>query len=791
LLSPKKIKAKNIQVKFESKADTLKLLEDKLGTAKVLPQFSFSYNAWEDASSDIEAIGTVPDWMDFSEPLIVRSSGQSEDSLEHSLAGHFESVLGVSKKCELIDAVNTVFKSFGSPKPDDQVFIQPMLKDVLRSGVAFTRDPSNGGHYHVINYDDQSGSTSSVTDGSSGQLKTIYHFKSRKIEDGTWMNRVIDLSQELQALFDHDSLDLEFGFDSKDELFLLQVRPLILNDLSSSVSISRQEQVLAQIEEKVNSLSKPHPYLLGKRSVFGVMPDWNPAEIIGIRPKPLALSLYKELITDSIWAYQRDNYGYRNLRSFPLLVSFSGVPFIDVRVSFNSFIPSSLNDEVAEKLVDSYVENLVENPNKHDKVEFEIVHSCYTLDLPARLEEQKAQGFTEAECSDIAESLRVLTNNIINDQNGLWKKDYERIEELRARHTLIQESNLTKIEKIYWLIEDCKRYGTLPFAGLARAGFIAVQMIGSLVRTGILSEVQYHGFMSSLNTVSSRMASDLSQNDFDSFLQTYGHLRPGTYDILSPRYDETPELYFSVDSDSGTADSPKESAFSLGLDDMNRLSEILMEHKLDHNVISLLNFFRSAIEGREYAKYIFTRSLSDVLKLISELGSDMSISKEELSYLNINDLRKLYASSENPENSLKRSIEHGKQDHEDTCSLNLPSLITSSSSVWSYEPAINEPNFITLKSIRGSVVLKDEDISRFSGNILMVESADPGYDWIFSHGIGGFITKYGGANSHMAIRAGELGIPAVIGAGEALYGQWEKGEVLELDCMNKKVLVIK
>ena len=111
-------------------------------------------------------------------------------------------------------------------------------------------------------------------------------------------------------------------------------------DLSPSISISRQEQVLGQIEEKVNSLSKPHPYLLGKRSVFGVMPDWNPAEIIGIRPKPLALSLYKELITDSIWAYQRDNYGYRNLRSFPLLVSFSGVPFIDVRVSFNSFIPT-------------------------------------------------------------------------------------------------------------------------------------------------------------------------------------------------------------------------------------------------------------------------------------------------------------------------------------------------------------------------------------------------------------------------------------------------------------------
>jgi len=34
------------------------------------------------------------------------------------------------------------------------------------------------------------------------------------------------------------------------------------------------------------------------------MPDWNPAEIIGIKPKMLALSLYKELITDNIWAYK-------------------------------------------------------------------------------------------------------------------------------------------------------------------------------------------------------------------------------------------------------------------------------------------------------------------------------------------------------------------------------------------------------------------------------------------------------------------------------------------------------
>lgn len=49
------------------------------------------------------------------------------------------------------------------------------------------------------------------------------------------------------------------------------------------------------------------------------------------------------------------------------------------------------------------------------------------------------------------------------------------------------------------------------------------------------------------------------------------------------------------------------------------------------------------------------------------------------------------------------------------------------------------------------------------GKILLIPSADLGYDWIFSHGIRGFITIYGGTNSHMAIRAGELGVSAVIG----------------------------
>ena len=69
-------------------------------------------------------------------------------------------------------------------------------------------------------------------------------------------------------------------------------------------------------------------------------------------------------------------------------------------------------------------------------------------------------------------------------------------------------------------------------------------------------------------------------------------------------------------------------------------------------------------------------------------------------------------------------------------------------------------------------------------------SADPGFDWIFTRDIAGFVTQFGGANSHMAIRAGELGMPAVIGAGEVLFKRWQTARKLCLDCTNQKVSII-
>ena len=545
---------------------------------------------------------------------------------------------------------------------------------------------------------------------------------------------------------------------------------------------------LADVARKVELLSRPHPFLHGSRSIFGVMPDWNPAEIIGLRPWPLSLSLYRELITDAIWAYQRDNYGYQNLRSFPLLVSFHGLPYIDVRVSFNSFVPRDVPSDLASRLVNYYIDRLLAEPQLHDKVEFEIIFSCYTLDLPQRLEKLSANGFSSSDIAELTGALRRLTNRIIHGESALWRRDRAKIDLLAQRLPVIGNAKIDKISRIYWLLEDCKRYGTLPFAGLARAGFIAVQLLQSFVAVGVLSPEEHATFMASVDTVGSRIGHDFSHKTKAEFLARYGHLRPGTYDILSPRYDEAPDLYF--DWTGARADSAGQPRFALSIEQLRHIEKLLKEHQLEIDVLGLIEFVKAGIEGREYAKFVFTKSLSDALSLIRQLGEEYGLSLEDCAYLDYDSIRTLYSESGSVRERLLESIARGRERHALTRNLVLPPVIASPEEVFAFHLPPSQPNFITRKSVTAPVASVTDPPESFAGRILFVPSADPGFDWIFTRGISGFVTQFGGANSHMAIRAGELGIPAVIGAGETLFNRWQSAHKLCLDCTNQKVLQI-
>ncbi|MDR2097144.1 MAG: hypothetical protein LBP37_01320 [Spirochaetaceae bacterium] len=772
---------------FESKARTLANIHGKMRAAKTLPVFCFY--AKEYFSSTDSLIQKIKSYFDC-RFIAVRSSAKNEDSCIKSNAGAFDSVLNVNLRDdgEIGRAIKSVIDSYDSGDGENEVFVQPMLRDVKLAGVAFSCDISTLAPYYVINYD-ESGKTNTVTSGAAESLKTYiqYKYSDRQCVNPD-INNVIRAVLELELLFENRFIDVEFAVTQNADVYILQVRPVIT--AGKNPPYLDLTEGLFKVYKKIEKLGQPHPNLLGKKAIFGVMPDWNPAEIIGVKPKKLALSLYKELVTDNIWAYQRDNYGYRNLRSHPLLVSFLGVPFIDVRVDFNSFIPKKLDNETAEKLVEYYLQKLYTTPSYHDKVEFKIVHSCFYLDLPEKLAELKKSGFSPDEIDSIQTSLLDLTNNIIRqDGGGVYKTDLKKINMLMTRFNDVVNSGTAVIDKIYWIIEDCKRYGTLPFAGIARAAFIAVQFLKSFVSLGIITPLEYDAYMNSLNTIAKQMNKDLAELPKEDFLRIWGHIRPGTYDITSPRYDEAFDRYFNRRPEKPVYEPP----FMFSKEQLARIDALLKQNGLSACAESLLAFIKDAVENREYSKFVFTKPLSYALTLISGFLRRFGITREDAAFLDIAVIKDMYSSLDYREVGaiLHENILFNKRLYEHTKIIRLPSLILNPEDIYGFYVEEEEPNFITLAGVKADVTL-ERDIAEkpLAGKIVFIKSADPGYDFLFTKDIGGLVTQFGGANSHMAIRCAELGLPAVIGAGEKLFSQWSLANMLEINCAEKQVRII-
>lgn len=466
------------------------------------------------------------------------------------------------------------------------------------------------------------------------------------------------------------------------------------------------------------------------------------------------------------------------------------MPFIDVRVSFNSFIPKTLDEKIATKLVNYYLNELSKNLNNHDKVEFEIIYSCYYFGLKEKLLKLLNYGFKKSELKNIEKSLVNLTNIIINTKSGLYKKDLNKSKLLNAKFNDIVNSDLSLIDKIYWLIKDVKRYGTLPFAGVARAGFIAIQILNSFVDKNIITKDEYNNFLKSLNTVSKQLSKDVQTLSKKNFLKIYGHLRPGTYDLLSPRYDESYNMYFK---NKNNKNKSKDDLFNFSVSQKNKISNLIIKNKLDTNFKELIIFIKESIEGREYVKFLFTKHLSQILKYVEQFGKKFKIKKKDLAYLDIQKIINLYSSLDHRDlkDIFENDINKNKELYQHTKAIKLPNVIKNDKDIYNFFLDDNEPNFITLKRIKSEVV-KENDLLSFNikGKIICIKSADPGYDYLFAKNIGGLITCYGGANSHMAIRCAELGIPAVIGCGENAFKRYILEKNLEIDAANKQVTIL-
>jgi phosphohistidine swiveling domain-containing protein len=196
----------------------------------------------------------------------------------------------------------------------------------------------------------------------------------------------------------------------------------------------------------------------------------------------------------------------------------------------------------------------------------------------------------------------------------------------------------------------------------------------------------------------------------------------------------------------------------------------------------LASFISESITLREEIKFKFSKNISKVLDLLVEIGREYGLSREEMGHVNISTVLSLFKESGSEEDLLKSDIQLGVFKESVSQSLWLPPLISERPDIRSFKLEATQPNFISQDKFSGEISSVGRDLS---GKAVIIESADPGFDWIFLHDIGALITCFGGANSHMAVRCKELGIPAVIGVGEELFKKLIRARSVYLDCANK------
>jgi hypothetical protein len=737
--------------------------------------------------------------------IAVRSSRAIEDSADSSYAGCFLSMLDIDA-CDresVASAITRVVASYsGSQLPGDmegdQILFQEMVAGVDVSGVIMTRAVEDGGPYYVIGYDDLSGRTDAVTGGIGGtKTVVVHHDVPESALDSKRLRRMVRLARDVEGHCGRVPLDIEFALSDSDNAYLFQVRPMAVAKGWHTDVVNCVNMLLPRAASFVEERLKPRPGVLGRYGLFANMTDWNPAEMIGPAPRPLAASLYRHLITHGTWRDARHGQGYRFVPESELMVLIEGRPYIDVRLSLNSFLPNGVPDEIGGLLIDAQLMRLANHPEWHDKVEFEICtsvadfswHESLITRYPGVLDEEQVKTFGKA--------LIRLTNGLldISSEGQLAKAeaDIAKLNELLDKVTAERHTGGSCVlSHIAELLELCRAYGTMPFARLARHAFVAESFWRSAVRRGAIGAARVAALKASIHSVAGEMMDDLrdvveGRQQSEPFLARYGHLRPGAYDILSPRYDANPDILFDHVPPPRFAEGP----FVLTSHEERRLNGALAETGLECTARELVEYTHRAVAGRELGKFIFTRALSDALESIRAWGGQYQLDAKALSFLSIEDILDCnvhsgVADAQVLAEKVQRAIERW---HKARC-LQLSYILRRPADLYVAPLHRSQPTFISdARVIAEPVILSahSTDSRALSGKIVCIEQADPGYDWIFSKGIAGLVTQYGGANSHMAVRCAEFRLPAAIGCGEVLFKKATRAPRIDLDCANKRL----
>ena len=742
-----------------------------------IPNFKYIY--FQKNSKDFEwKIEKIFFYFKNKKKIIVRSAAFDEDNKKTN-AGKYDSIIINNNLNNLIKSINEIINKYQSKS--GYVLIQEYVQDSYINGVIFTKDPNGFENYKTINYFNGK-NTSRITSGEiNGGYFVFYNNQDPKKIKDNFIRKIIIYSKQIEKIFKSNELDIEFSINKKKKISIFQIRKLNISK-NHNLDISK---VLNNLEKKLKKMISNKSLLPGKSTIYSNMTDWNPAEIIGIKPKTLASSTYKELITDQIWSVSREQMGYSNCYGLPLTHEFLGSTYVDLRTCFNSFIPKELNFKLKEKIINFYFREFKKKPYYFfDKIESELVFSSLDFQTNDRLKILKKAKFEKNEITHLKKSLNSVTNNAIKKLKTNIKISNKIIKICQK----ISKQKLHPINKIYNLINICKNFGTLPFANIARMAFIAMQFLNSMVKKNIISHSDKENFLKSLKSITGEMQRDFINLNKKLFLSKYGHLRPNTYEINSFNYGENYKGYFRIFKNDHYKKYKK---FKFSKGQISKISNYLIKYDIDCNYEHFIEFLGSSIVNREKSKFNFTYCLNEIFKQIKILSKKIKINPNDQSFIDITIFKKIYGnfSYEKVSKEIKNNIILNKNNFKLNQNIKLPNIILQETDIYMFNEKKISPTYVGKKNVNGNIVTINGMSKKINldNKIVFIYNADPGYDFIFTKKIKGLITAYGGPNSHMFIRCNEIGIPAAIGVGDKNFNKLKKSNKIFLNCVEQEI----
>ena len=201
----------------------------------------------------------------------------------------------------------------------------------------------------------------------------------------------------------------------------------------------------------------------------------------------------------------------------------------------------------------------------------------------------------------------------------------------------------------------------------------------------------YHSFLSSISTISKEFTSDGHKVADGSSILRILKKSMVIFDQVHMILPQEVRLdqYFLEPVCTSTSTDDAYSDSSAWLSEREKFFDQLHHIGLTHNPVLIEDFLRSTIQGREYAKFIFSRNISYAFELIVDYGSDHGLDRVGLSNLSFDFIIELFeklddSNSESLLSLAKQYVDFNSATRSICESIPLPALITDSNDFYCF-----------------------------------------------------------------------------------------------------------